>query len=206
MRSGQRRVAVHVDAMLGRREIVVKPVGPQITAIPGLSGATILADGRVALILDIAGLIRSDSMSTDTRVRPARSTLPFNKPEDEITIMVVDDSITIRKVTARILGRHRLKVVTAKDGLDAVQQLQDITPDLFLMDIEMPRMDGFELASHVRSESRLQGIPIIMITSRTGEKHRERARKIGVDRYLGKPFQENELMKEINELLDRKIA
>lgn len=206
MRSGQRRVAVHVDAMLGRREIVVKPVGPQITAIPGLSGATILADGRVALILDIAGLIRSDSMSTDTRVRPARSTLPFNKPEDEIIIMVVDDSITIRKVTARILGRHRLKVVTAKDGLDAVQQLQDVTPDLFLMDIEMPRMDGFELATHVRSESRLQGIPIIMITSRTGEKHRERARKIGVDRYLGKPFQENELMKEINELLDRKTA
>ncbi|HEX7027984.1 MAG TPA: Hpt domain-containing protein, partial [Gammaproteobacteria bacterium] len=206
MRSGQRRVAVHVDAMLGRREIVVKPVGPQIAAIPGLSGATILADGRVAIILDITGLIRSDAMSTDTRVRPARSTLPFNKPEDEITIMVVDDSITIRKVTARILSRHRLKVVTAKDGLDAVQQLQDITPDLFLMDIEMPRMDGFELATHVRSESRLQGIPIIMITSRTGEKHRERARKIGVDRYLGKPFQENELMKEIDELLHRKTA
>lgn len=206
MRSGQRRVAVHVDAMLGRREIVVKPVGPQITAVPGLSGATILADGRVALILDIAGLMRSDSMSTDTRVRPSRSTLPFNKPETEITIMVVDDSITIRKVTARILSRHRLKVITAKDGLDAVQQLQDITPDLFLMDIEMPRMDGFELATHVRSESRLQGIPIIMITSRTGEKHRERARKIGVDRYLGKPFQENELMKEINELLDSKSA
>lgn len=203
MRSGQRRVAIHVDAMLGRREIVVKPVGPQITAVPGLSGATILADGRVALILDVAGLIRSDGMATDTRIRPARSTLPFNKPEDEITIMVVDDSITIRKVTARILGRHRLKVITAKDGLDAVQQLQDITPDLFLMDIEMPRMDGFELATHVRSETRLQGIPIIMITSRTGEKHRERARKIGVDRYLGKPFQENELMKEINDLLDR---
>jgi chemosensory pili system protein ChpA (sensor histidine kinase/response regulator) len=126
--------------------------------------------------------------------------------EVEPVVMVVDDSITIRKVTARILGRHKLKVVTAKDGLDAIQQLQEVTPDLFLMDIEMPRMDGFELANHVKSDSRLQGIPIIMITSRTGDKHRERARQIGVDRYLGKPFQEAELMNEINELLDRQSA
>ena len=200
--SGGRRVGVHMDAMIGRREIVVKPVGPQITAIPGISGATILADGRVALILDIAGLIRSDTGET-TFTRSQRTTLPFNKPDDELTVMVVDDSITIRKVTARILGRHGLKVITAKDGLDAVQQLQELTPDLFLMDIEMPRMDGFELATHVRSDARLQGVPIIMITSRTGEKHRERAKQIGVDRYLGKPFQENELMLEINELLDR---
>lgn len=201
MRSGRRRLGIHMDAMLGRREIVVKPVGPQITAVPGISGATILADGRVALILDVAGLVSSDS--TEITVKPERTTLPFNKPDDELVVMVVDDSITIRKVTARILGRHNLKVVTAKDGLDAVQQLQDVTPDLFLLDIEMPQMDGFELATHVRSESRLQGIPIIMITSRTGEKHRDRAKQIGVDRYLGKPFQENELMNEINALLER---
>lgn len=202
IRSGTRRVAVHVDAMLGRREIVVKPVGPQITVVPGISGATILADGRVALILDVAGLMATEI--SDTSFRSERTTLPFNKPDDELTVMVVDDSITIRKVTARILGRHKLKVITAKDGLDAVQQLQDVTPDLFLMDIEMPRMDGFELATHVRSDARLQGIPIIMITSRTGEKHRDRAKQIGVDRYLGKPFQENELMEEINVLLERK--
>ena len=201
IRSGNRRVAVHIDAMIGRREIVVKPVGPQITIVPGISGATILADGQVALILDVAGLIINEI--TDTSIKSHRTTLPFNKPDNELTVMVVDDSITIRKVTARILGRHQLKVITAKDGLDAVQQLQDVTPDLFLMDIEMPRMDGFELATHVRSDARLQGIPIIMITSRTGEKHRERARQIGVDRYLGKPFQEQELMDEINVLLDR---
>jgi chemosensory pili system protein ChpA (sensor histidine kinase/response regulator) len=124
IRSGQRRIGVHVDAMLGRREIVVKPVGPQITAVPGISGATILADGRVALILDIAGLMRVEASATNTTIRPQRTTLPFNKPDEEITVMVVDDSITIRKVTARILSRHNLRVITAKDGLDAVQQLQ----------------------------------------------------------------------------------
>jgi chemosensory pili system protein ChpA (sensor histidine kinase/response regulator) len=206
LRSAGRRIAVHVDAMLGRREIVVKPVGPQITTIPGISGATILADGRVALIIDVAGLLRKDSGDLTTSATMLKSTTFMKPVEVEPVVMVVDDSITIRKVTARILGRHKLKVVTAKDGLDAIQQLQEVTPDLFLMDIEMPRMDGFELANHVKSDSRLQGIPIIMITSRTGDKHRERARQIGVDRYLGKPFQEAELMNEINELLDRQSA
>ncbi len=203
IRAGQRRIGVHVDMMLGRREIVVKPVGPQISGVQGISGATILADGRVALILDMPGLVQQETSDLTLSREPTTTMLPFEKPNEELTVMVVDDSITIRKVTARILGRHRLRVVTAKDGLDAVSQLQETVPDLFLMDIEMPRMDGFELATHVRSDSRLQGIPIIMITSRTGEKHRERARKIGVDRYLGKPFQENELMSEINELLER---
>ncbi len=204
MRAGGRRIGVHMESMLGRREIVVKPVGPQITAVPGVSGATILADGRVALILDVAGLITGEA--ADLTYKPEHTTLPFDKPDDELTVMVVDDSITIRKVTARILNRHGLRVVTAKDGLDCVQQCQETTPDLFLMDIEMPRMDGFELATHVRADVRLQGIPIIMITSRTGEKHRDRAREIGVDRYLGKPFQEAELMLEINALLDREEA
>ena len=204
MRAGGRRIGVHMESMLGRREIVVKPVGPQITAVPGVSGATILADGRVALILDVAGLVSGEA--TELTYKPEHTTLPFDKPDDELTVMVVDDSITIRKVTARILGRHGLRVVTAKDGLDCVQQCQDTTPDLFLMDIEMPRMDGFELATHVRADMRLQGIPIIMITSRTGEKHRDRAREIGVDKYLGKPFQEAELMHEINTLLEREEA
>jgi chemosensory pili system protein ChpA (sensor histidine kinase/response regulator) len=206
LRGTGRRIGVHVDAMLGRREIVVKPVGPQITTIPGISGATILADGRVALIIDVAGLLRKEAGELTTAATVLRPTTFMKPVEVEPIVMVVDDSITIRKVTARILGRHNLKVVTAKDGLDAIQQLQEVTPDLFLMDIEMPRMDGFELATHVKSDSRLQGIPIIMITSRTGEKHRERARQIGVERYLGKPFQENELMDEINELLDRQSA
>lgn len=203
VRSGDEHIALSIDAMVGRREIVVKPVGPQISTIPGFSGATILADGRVALILDVAGLARKDPSD---HIDQHTIAFQINKDDQQLTVMVVDDSITIRKVTARILGRHRLRVLTAKDGVDAIEQLQEHIPDLFLMDIEMPRMDGFELAGHVRSDPRLVGIPIIMITSRTGQKHRDRAEQIGVNRYLGKPFQENELMDEINQLLGRQEA
>jgi len=115
--------------------------------------------------------------------------------------MVVDDSITIRKVTARILERNGMKVMSATDGVDATNQLQEEIPDLMLLDIEMPKMDGFELATYMRNDSRLKNIPIIMITSRTGAKHKERAKEIGVEQYLGKPYQEEELMTNINTLL-----
>ena len=116
--------------------------------------------------------------------------------------MVVDDSITVRKVTTRILERNDMHVIAAKDGVDAVSKLQENIPDIMLLDIEMPRMDGFELATHVRNESRLRDIPIIMITSRTGDKHRQRAMQIGVNRYLGKPFQESDLLENIQALLE----
>jgi chemosensory pili system protein ChpA (sensor histidine kinase/response regulator) len=122
-------------------------------------------------------------------------------------VMVVDDSVTVRKVTSRLLERHGYEVVLAKDGLDAITKLEDIRPDIMLLDIEMPRMDGFEVASLVRHNPNLVGLPIIMITSRTGEKHRERAFQIGVNAYMGKPFQEQQLLETIAELLgsDREI-
>jgi chemosensory pili system protein ChpA (sensor histidine kinase/response regulator) len=117
-------------------------------------------------------------------------------------VMVVDDSITMRKVTSRVLERHGYEVVTAKDGLDAVEKLIDRVPDLMLLDIEMPRMDGYELATHMKNDPRLAGVPIIMITSRTGEKHRQRAFEIGVERYLGKPYNEAELLRNVQEMLE----
>ena len=128
---------------------------------------------------------------------------PAEQPEEEkrLTVMVVDDSITIRKVTQRMLARNQFGVMLAKDGVDAVAQLQDAKPDLMLLDIEMPRMDGYELAQHIRNDERLRDIPIIMITSRTGEKHRQRAMAIGVNKYLGKPYQESDLLENINGLL-----
>jgi chemosensory pili system protein ChpA (sensor histidine kinase/response regulator) len=116
--------------------------------------------------------------------------------------MVVDDSITMRKVTGRVLERHGYEVLTAKDGVDAIEKLVDRVPDVMLLDIEMPRMDGYELATHIRNDVRLRRIPIIMITSRTGEKHRQRAFEIGVDRYLGKPYQEADLMRNVDEILE----
>jgi len=118
--------------------------------------------------------------------------------------MVVDDSVTVRKVTSRFLERQGFEVVLAKDGVDAVAQLNEMEriPDVMLLDIEMPRMDGFEVAGRVRHTSRLKDIPIIMITSRTGQKHRDRAREIGVNQYLGKPYQEDELLEAISEFVD----
>ena len=203
--SGGHRLALQVEGLLGSREVVVKSVGPQISKVRGISGATILGDGRVVLILDIPTLVR---MSTGIK-------LVYSAPreEEEVAeeiilpkVMVVDDSITIRKVTSRMLERNNFQVMTAKDGVDAVSTLQDEIPDLMLLDIEMPRMDGYELATYIRNDSRLQGIPIIMITSRTGEKHRQRAMDIGVNQYLGKPYQESELLEEINKLLEQEKA
>ena len=196
---GDQHFALHVDDLLGRREIVVKPVGVQISTVRGVAGATILADGRVVLILEMSALVVGESLfkhvATEDQVEePQKPTEP--------TIMVVDDSITIRKVTARILERNGMKVMSATDGVDATNQLQDEIPDLMLLDIEMPKMDGFELATYMRNDSRLKNIPIIMITSRTGAKHKERAKQIGVEQYLGKPYQEEELMSNINSLLE----
>ncbi len=114
---------------------------------------------------------------------------------------MVDDSVTVRKVTGRLLERNGYEVVTAKDGVDAITQLQDMKPDVMLLDIEMPRMDGFEVATLVRHDERLQDTPIIMITSRTGEKHRDRAMNIGVNRYMGKPYQETVLLQTIEDLI-----
>jgi chemosensory pili system protein ChpA (sensor histidine kinase/response regulator) len=199
VKSGEHRVALQTEGLAGSREIVVKPVGPQISKVRGVSGATILGDGRVVLILDVAGLIRLAAT-----VQSMASTEELEPPvvdEQMTTVMVVDDSITIRKVTSRMLERNKYAVITAKDGVDALSQLQELKPDLFLLDIEMPRMDGYELATHIRNNDRLKEIPIIMITSRTGEKHRQRALGIGVNKYLGKPYQETDLLENIKEML-----
>jgi chemosensory pili system protein ChpA (sensor histidine kinase/response regulator) len=198
-RIGDHGVAIHIDNLLGSREIVVKSVGPQISAVKGVSGATILGDGSVVMILDVVEMLRGGASLAMAQVEEL-----IQQPlhTEAVTVMVVDDSITVRKVTSRLLERNDMKVITAKDGVDAVAILQDNIPDIMLLDIEMPRMDGFELATHVRNEARLRDIPIIMITSRTGDKHRQRAMQIGVNRYLGKPFQEAELMENIRVMLE----
>ena len=200
-RTGDHGVAFHVENLLGSREIVVKSVGPQISTVRGVSGATILGDGRVVMILDVVAMLRSVG-SGSGMMDQVEELMRRPAERQGVTVMVVDDSITVRKVTTRLLERHDMNVISAKDGVDAVSKLQENIPDIMLLDIEMPRMDGFELATHIRNEARLRDIPIIMITSRTGDKHRQRAMQIGVNRYLGKPFQESELMENITELLE----
>jgi chemosensory pili system protein ChpA (sensor histidine kinase/response regulator) len=198
VRAGDHRVALQVDGLIGNRQIVVKSVGPQISTVRWISGGTILGDGRVALILDVTALVRMDV----AQALPSQVSLPPAIHErQQRTVMVVDDSITVRKVTGRVLERNGMKVITAKDGVDAVAQLQEQLPDIMLLDIEMPRMDGYELARHMRNTEELKSIPIIMITSRTGDKHRKLALDLGVKRYLGKPYQESELLDNIYSLL-----
>jgi len=203
-RAGEQSVALHVDDLIGRREIVVKPVGAQISTVRGISGATILGDGRVVLILEMNALVMGDSLFhiTDADEADVEQLVPDVEEQHETVVMVVDDSITIRKVTERMLARNNMKVITAKDGIDAVSQLQEVKPDVMLLDIEMPRMDGYEVATHVRNDSRLKDLPIIMITSRSGAKHRDKAMEIGVNKYLGKPYQEDDLMQNIHEVID----
>ena len=195
VRAGEHSTALVTDELVGSREIVVKSVGPQVASVRGISGATILGDGRIVIILDMGALVRSEwrSRTADVSVRSTR--------DDRIFAMVVDDSITVRRVTQRLLERNGMRVLTAKDGVDALALLQEHTPDVILLDIEMPRMDGYEVASHVRNDPRLADIPLIMITSRVGDKHRARAIELGVDDYLGKPYQESQLLDAIEPLV-----
>lgn len=201
---GDKPIALQVDAMLGSRDIVMKSVGPQLGSIHQIAGATTLGDGRVVIILDVPAIVQHILQGDSLQPEPESelSDLTTHTDLSKLTILVVDDSITVRKVTQRLLERNGYRVVTAKDGVDALAQLNQQRPHLILLDIEMPRMDGFELASHIRHDNRLQGTPIVMITSRTGDKHRQRAQELGVNHFMGKPFQENELLRQVEQLMD----
>uniref|UniRef100_UPI000374D2E9 hybrid sensor histidine kinase/response regulator n=1 Tax=Faucicola boevrei TaxID=346665 RepID=UPI000374D2E9 len=194
-------MALQVDAIAGSRiEVVVKPLGPQLSHISGISAATIMGDGSVMLILDLIALMRNASATV--RIERQKAKDKSRKP----VVLIIDDSVTVRKVTSRLLERNGYETQVATDGVDALEKLQELTPDIMLLDIEMPRMDGFEVATQVRHNPRLNNTPIIMITSRTGEKHRERAMSIGVNEYKGKPFQEQDLLDTIARLLNAKTV
>ncbi|KAF1715272.1 chemotaxis protein [Pseudoxanthomonas yeongjuensis] len=197
VRAGDLRAAVAVDQVLGNREIVVKPVGPQITSVPGIYGATITGDGSIVVILDVAPLVRRHILQPHLFV----SETPAPEERRVPVVMVVDDSLTMRKVTGRVLERHNFEVTVARDGIEALERLEERVPDLMLLDIEMPRMDGYELATAMKADPRFKDVPIVMITSRTGDKHRQRAMELGVQRYMGKPYQELDLMRNVYDLL-----
>lgn len=198
--SGHEFMALEVDALRGNQEVVVKPVGQQLAKLVGISGATVLPDGEVTLIINpvaIAAHNRSELLRTAVDDEPVRTVAPVAQAVEAPLIMVVDDSLTVRKVTSRLLEREGYRVLTAKDGVDALEKLIDAEPAVMLVDIEMPRMDGFDLTRNVRADARTRAIPIIMITSRTAEKHKTYAREIGVNHYLGKPYNEAELLELI---------
>jgi chemosensory pili system protein ChpA (sensor histidine kinase/response regulator) len=195
LRSGSQRVAIQVDELKGNREVVVKNIGAQLARVVGISGATVLGDGEVVLILNPVAL------ASRLQAAGVRSTVPETVPmmmSTIPTVMVVDDSLTVRKITSRLLTREGYQVILAKDGVDALEQLIDVMPDVVLSDIEMPRMDGFDLLRNIRADQRLKELPVIMITSRTAEKHRNYAMEIGANHYLGKPFDEDELLRLVS--------
>jgi len=208
-RSAGRQVALHVDEVLGNQEVVVKNLGPQLARVPGMTGMSVLASGAVVLIYNPVALAtiygdKAHQMQLAARQAPATPSTfgtaaaaplaPALGAVQTPLILVVDDSITVRRVTQRLLKREGYRVVLAADGLQALERLQEELPTVVLSDIEMPRMDGFDLARNIRGDDRLRDLPIIMITSRIAEKHREHARELGVDHYLGKPYSEDELL------------
>lgn len=195
--------AVLVDKLVGSRsQIVMKSVGAQFAQVDIIAGATILGDGQVCLILDGQSIV-SQVQSSQRIYHSAVVSDQALETSATPLIMVVDDSVTVRKVTSRLLERHGYQVVTANDGIDATTQLEHLRPDVMLLDIEMPRMDGFEVTHWVRHHEQLNNLPIIMITSRVGEKHRERAISLGVTHYMGKPFQEDQLMQTLQHILQQ---
>jgi chemosensory pili system protein ChpA (sensor histidine kinase/response regulator) len=207
LRAGQSHAAVHVDEMVGNQEVVVKNIGPQLARVPGLIGATVLGTGEIVLMVNPvhlaqrAGVPVFDPDAPD-RVVPSYAPVSVASPAaGPPLVMIVDDSLTVRKITSRMLAREGFEAITAKDGVEAIEMLEEATPDVILLDIEMPRMDGFEFMRTIKRDSRHAHIPVIMITSRTAEKHRELARELGVDLFLGKPYQEQELLRNLREML-----
>jgi chemosensory pili system protein ChpA (sensor histidine kinase/response regulator) len=198
VKAGEHSAALLTDEMIASQEIVVKSIGPQLASIRGISGATILGDGRIVLILDINALVRAGAPVVELK-----SAAPV-PTDDRPLALVVDDSITVRRVTERFLERNGIRVLTAKDGIDAISVLQEARPDIILLDIEMPNMDGYEFATHVRNDERVSDVPIIMITSRVGDKHRARAIELGVNDYLGKPYQDSQLLDAMRRLLEER--
>ncbi|OGT12857.1 MAG: hypothetical protein A3F73_12740 [Gallionellales bacterium RIFCSPLOWO2_12_FULL_59_22] len=192
LRSGDRRIALHVDGLLGNQEAVINNTGPQLAQLPVIAGATVQGNGTVVLILNPAQLALRAAAAA-----PAPGAVAAEKTPARPLVMVVDDSLTVRKVTTRLLARAGYRVATAKDGMDALEQLGGKLPDVMLLDIEMPRMDGFELTKRLRRDARTLHLPIIMITSRAADKHRDHALQLGVNAYLGKPYQEEELLQQI---------
>jgi chemosensory pili system protein ChpA (sensor histidine kinase/response regulator) len=201
VRSAEQRVALHVDQVVGNQEVVVKNLGPQLARLPGLAGMSLLATGEVVPIYNPVALaaVYGQRPSAESGLPHVPVIIEEVEEVKAPLILVVDDSLTVRRVTQRLLTREGFRVTVAKDGLDALEQLEVERPAVMLTDIEMPRMDGFDLLRNVRHDPRWAGLPVIMITSRIAQKHRDLAQQLGADHYLGKPYDEEQLIALIQE-------
>ncbi len=201
LQAGHERLAIHTDALAGQCEVAIKNAGGQLAGAPGIEGATITGDGSVVLIIDPLGLLQREQVKERLASGPSAPRSANMQPSAAPVVMIVDDSLTVRKVTSRLLERQGYEILIAKDGVGALQLLRETIPAIMLVDIEMPHMDGFELIRAVRNNPELQNIPIIIISSRTAEKHRKVAEELGVNEFMGKPYQEDELLHHIERLI-----
>jgi CheY-like chemotaxis protein len=195
--------AILVDELIDTHDLVMKNMGKYVKNIHGVAGATILGDGSLIPLLDLPELLRSPMQAKMS------SYLAEHSPDQENTlgapaiprIMVVDDSLSVRKSLSILLEDAGFETLLAKDGLEAIEIMNQQRPQVMLVDMEMPRMNGLELTAHVRANQATQKLPIFMITSRTTEKHREQAQLAGVNAYLTKPYQDSELLGLIDKAL-----
>ncbi len=210
VRSAQQRVVLHVDEVVGNQEAVVKPLGPQLSRLPGMAGITLLPSGQPALIYNPVALATVYGEAARQRVRDAFAPVPAAVTAAAEAapplLLVVDDSLTVRRVTQRLLAREGYRVALAKDGLEALERLAEELPAVVLSDIEMPRMDGFDLVRTLRADPRWRALPVIVISSRIAQKHRDVAAALGVERYLGKPYPEEELLAAVAQHARQPVA
>jgi chemosensory pili system protein ChpA (sensor histidine kinase/response regulator) len=197
---GGRHVALAVDEIVQSRDAVVKTLGSHLRRVPGIWGATLLGDGTVILILNPADLAGSAEEPRAAPIAPRRPAAVAHAP---YTVLVVDDSLSMRHVLSNAVKKAGWNPLQARDGVEALEMLTRATapPDLILLDIEMPRMDGYEFLSTVRAQSAYTRLPIVMLTSRGGDKHRDKAISLGASGYVVKPFQEESLLRDIDRLV-----
>jgi len=202
VRGGAQHAAIRIEELVAHEEVVMKQIGAQLAGVTGIVGAAVRGSGEIVLILNPIRLTRKGP-SAPLPPRHPDITAVNDGAAASTTVLIVDDSPTVRKITSRVLSRKGYRVLEARDGLEAIECLAVDRPELVLLDAEMPRMDGFEVLRRMRDDPRWQGLPVMMITSRTAEKHRSHAFELGASAFLNKPFEEHELLTQVADLIEK---
>jgi chemosensory pili system protein ChpA (sensor histidine kinase/response regulator) len=212
-------VGVVVEEVLGKDEVVIKNLGQYLRRAKLFPGATVSPDGSLILLVDVNRLAAADSVENDVVIPTASAARVFapgaaavvsgsipaaavDELRGEKVVVVADDSISVRKFVGRILEKAGYSVKLASDGMEAAELIAQVGCHLLITDIEMPRMNGYELMTHLRQDPVKRRIPVLVVTSRAGAKHRERAMKEGAASFLTKPVQEEQLLTVVGELMD----
>jgi two-component system, chemotaxis family, sensor histidine kinase and response regulator PixL len=209
---GQDVVAIEIDKFWGEQEVTVRQPQGKIKMPPGFTGCTILGDGRVVPLLDAIEFVRwidAGSKQIVNNVESLAARINFESqisivPQQRPRILVVDDSINVRRFVALTLEKSGYQVEQAKDGQEAIEKLQaGLSAQAVVCDIEMPRMDGYGFLASIKSQSQFKNIPVLMLTSRSGDKHRKIAMNLGATGYFSKPFKEQDLLATLTELVGK---